>query len=253
MTEPGTGSDLAGISTRAVKDSDSYILNGSKTFITNGTLADALVVAAKTDPTAGAKGLSLFVVERDTPGFARSKPIKKIGYKAQDTTELYFENCRIATANLLGKEGAGFGYLAQELQQERLAHLAAARAERAAEITTAYVKERTAFGKPINKFQNTQFTLAECATRAQIMRTFIYTLILNHMQGKDILQEVSMAKYYVCETTQDIASKCLQLHGGYGYCEEYEISQIWTGLRMYTIVGGTSEIMKMLVARGLGL
>lgn len=255
MTEPGAGSDLAAMRTRAVKDGDHYVLNGSKTFISNGISADLVVVAAKTDPSAGAKGISLFVVERGTPGFERGKPIKKIGYHAQDTVELFFEDCRVPAENLLGKEGAGFVYLMKKLQQERLVcvQLAASEAERALELTINYVKERQLFGKSLSQFQNTQFVLAECASEVQIARTFVDTLILNHMQGKDILQEVSMAKYWVSEMSHRVSSKCLQLFGGYGYCTEYEISRTFLDTRLYSIFAGTSEVMKMLVGRGLGI
>lgn len=226
MTEPGAGSDVAAMRTRAVKDGDHYVLNGAKTFISNGHLADLVVVAAKTDPAAGAKGVSLFLVERGTPGFDRGKPIKKIGYRAQDTAELFFEDCRVPAENLLGEEGKGFVYLMKKLQQERLAciQMSLAQAERALELTIDYVKERQMFGKSLSQFQNTQFVLAECASEVQIARTFEDALILNHMQGKDILQEVSMGKYWVCEMAHRVASRCLQLFGGYGYCTEYEIS-----------------------------
>lgn len=256
MTEPGAGSDLSSMRTRAVKDGDTYILNGSKTFISNGILADLVVVAAKTDPTAGAKGISLFVVERDTPGFERgNQPFKKIGYHCQDTVELFFEDCRVPAANLLGEEGHGFAYLMKKLQQERLVcvQMSVSQAERAVGLTVEYVKERQMFGKSLNQFQNTQFVLAECASKVQIARTFTDTLILNHMQGKDILQEVSMGKYWICETAHQVASQCLQLFGGYGYCTEYEIAHIFTETRLQSIFAGTSEVMKMLVGRGLGL
>jgi len=255
MTEPDAGSDLAAMRTKAVKDGDHYVLNGTKTFISNGVLADLVVVAAKTDRAAGAKGISLFLVERGTPGFERSKPIKKIGYHAQDTAELFFEDCRVPAANLLGKENEGFIYLMKKLQQERLvcAQLAVSEAERALELAINYVKERQLFGKTLSQFQNTQFVLAECATEVQIARTFVDALILNHMQGKDILQEVSMAKYWVAEMAHRVSSKCLQLFGGYGYCTEYEISRTFLDTRLYSIFAGTSEVMKLLISRGLGL
>jgi Acyl-CoA dehydrogenases len=256
MTEPGAGSDLSAMRTRAVKDGDHYVLNGSKTFISNGILADLVVVAAKTDPTAGAKGISLFVVERDTPGFDRgNKSFKKIGYHCQDTVELFFEDCRVPAENLLGEEGKGFAYLMKKLQQERLVcvQMAISEAERALELAIDYVKERQLFGKTLGQFQNTQFVLAECASKVQIGRTFTDTLISNHMQGKNILQEVSMAKYWVCEMAHEVASQCLQMFGGYGYCTEYEISHIFVETRLQSIFAGTSEVMKMLVGRGLGL
>lgn len=255
MTEPGAGSDLASMRTRAIKQGGHYVINGAKTFISNGISADLVVLAAKTDPQAGAKGVSLFVVERGTPGFERGKPIKKIGYHPQDTVELFFEDCRVPAENLLGKEGAGFVYLMKKLQQERLvcSQMAISMAERALELTISYVQERQLFGKSLGQFQNTQFVLAECASEVQIGRTFTDALIMNHMQGKDILQEVSMAKYWVCEMAHRVASKCLQLYGGYGYCTEYEISRIFVDSRLHPIFAGTSEVMKMLVGRGLNL
>ncbi len=255
MTEPGAGSDLAAMRTRAIKDGDNYIINGSKTFISNGILADLVIVAAKTDPTAGAKGVSLLVVERGTPGFERGKQIHKVGLHAQDTAELFFEDCRVPDCNLLGGEGNGFRCLMQKLQQERLmvSLTAQASAERCLQLTLDYVNERIVFGKPVAKFQNTQFTLAEIASEIQVGRTYLDALILQHMAGKDVVQEVSMAKYWVCEMENRVASRCLQLFGGYGYCKEYEISRMWTDARIQTIYAGTSEVMKMIISRGLGL
>jgi acyl-CoA dehydrogenase len=255
MTEPGAGSDLAAMRTRAVRDGDSFILNGSKTFISNGILADLVVVAAKTDPQAGARGVSLLVVERDTPGFERSKPILKIGLHAQDTAQLFFEDCRIPASNLLGEEGHGFYYLMQKLQQERLvaAMINQAMAERCLQITLDYVKERQLFNQPLSKFQNTQFSLAELAAEIQIGRTFVDALIVQHMAHRDIVQEVSMAKYWICEMVNRAASRCLQLFGGYGYCSEYEIARLFVDARVQTIYAGTSEIMKVIISRGLGL
>ncbi|ADI02737.1 acyl-CoA dehydrogenase family protein [Syntrophothermus lipocalidus] len=255
MTEPGAGSDLAAMRTRAVKDGDHYILNGSKTFISNGILADLVVVAAKTDPAAGAKGVSLFLVERDTPGFIRSRQIPKIGLHAQDTAELFFEDCRVPASNLLGKEGNGFIYLMQKLQQERLlaAIVNVTLAERCLKLTLDYVKQRHLFGKPLSSFQNTQFVLAEIATEIQLARGFVDTLVLHHMAGKDVVQEVSMAKYWVCEMSHRVANRCVQLFGGYGYCTEYEISRLWADTRVQSIYAGTSEVMKLIIARGLGL
>ena len=255
MTEPGAGSDLAAMRTKAVKDGDCYVLNGSKTFISNGILADLIVVAAKTDPQAGVKGVSLFVVERGMPGFTRGKQIPKIGLHAQDTAELFFEDCRVPAANLLGKEGNGFVYLMQKLQQERLMAVVLNQvlAERCLQITIDYVKQRFAFGKPLAAFQNTQFVLAEIATEIQIGRSFTDALVLQHIAGNNIVQEVSMGKYWVCEMASRTANRCLQLFGGYGYCKEYEISRLWADTRVQTIYAGTSEIMKLLVSRGLGL
>lgn len=255
MTEPGAGSDLAAMRTTAIKDGKDYVLNGSKTFISNGILADLVVVAAKTNPSTGAKGISLFVVERDTLGFERGKQIPKIGMHCQDTAELFFDNCRVPAENLLGQEGKGFVYLMQKLQQERLmaAILNQALAERCLELTMNYVKERNIFGKPLSKYQNTQFTLAEIATEIQIGRTFVDALILQHMSNKNIVQEVSMAKYWICEMLNRTATQCLQLFGGYGYCQEYEISRLFVDARVQTIYAGTTEVMKLIISRGLGL
>ncbi|NPV91374.1 MAG: acyl-CoA dehydrogenase [Firmicutes bacterium] len=255
MTEPGTGSDLAAIRTRAVKDGDSYVLNGSKTFISNGILADLVVVAATMDPSAGPKGITLFVVERGMPGFGRGKRIPKVGLHAQDTAEMFFEDCRVPAANVLGGEGNGFRCLMQKLQQERLLCALGSQvsAERCLKITLDYVRQREIFGKPLASFQNTQFTLAEVASEIQVGRSFLDTLVLQHMAGRNVVQEVSMAKYWVCEMENRAASRCLQLFGGYGFCREYEISRLWADARVQTIYAGTSEVMKLIISRGLGL
>ncbi|MEA4924259.1 MAG: acyl-CoA dehydrogenase family protein [Syntrophomonadaceae bacterium] len=255
MTEPGAGSDLAAMRTRAVKDGDDYIINGSKTFISNGVLADLAIVAAKTDSSAGARGITLFVVEDGTPGFAKGKQILKVGLHAQDTAELFFEDCRVPAANILGGVGNGFKCLMQKLQQERImvSLVAQASAERCLALTLDYVKGRNIFGQPLSKFQNTQFTLAEIAAEIQVGRSFIDQLVLQHMAHKDVVQEVSMAKYWICEMENRVASRCLQLFGGYGYCKEYEISRMWTDARIQTIYAGTSEVMKLVISRGLGL
>ncbi|NPV90588.1 MAG: acyl-CoA dehydrogenase [Firmicutes bacterium] len=255
MTEPGAGSDLAAMRTRAVRDGEDYVINGSKTFISNGILADLVIVAAKTDPTSGPKGVSLFVVERGTPGFGRGRRIEKVGLHAQDTAELFFEDCRVPAANLLGGEGKGFQCLMKKLQQERLmvSLVAQASAERCLKLTIDYVKDRKIFGKPLAAFQNTQFTLAEVASEIQVGRSFLDTLVLRHMEGADVVKEVSMAKYWVCEMESRAASRCLQLFGGYGYCKEYEISRLWTDARVQTIYAGTSEVMKLIISRGLEL
>lgn len=255
MTEPGAGSDLAAMRAKAVKDGDEYIINGSKTFISNGILCDLAIVAAKTNPSAGARGITLFVVERGTPGFERGKQIKKVGLHAQDTAELFFEDCRVPASNMLGGEGNGFKCLMKKLQQERLmvSLTAQASAERCLQLTLDYVNERVIFGKPLAKFQNTQFTLAEIASEIQVGRSFLDALILQHMAGKDVVQEVSMAKFWICEMENRVAAKCLQLFGGYGFCKEYEISRMWTDARIQTIYAGTSEVMKLIISRGLGL
>lgn len=253
MTEPGTGSDLGAVRTKAVRDGDDYIINGSKTFISNGVLADVVIVVCRTGE--GYKGLSLIVVERGAPGFERSKPIPKIGLHPQDTATLYFEDCRVPAANLLGEEGDGWGQLMSKLQPERLCgcQLSTAMAERAVQLAVQYTQERTIFGKSLGSFQNTQFVLAECATKAQICRTFTDTLVVNYINGQDITQEVSMGKYWVCETAIEVASKCLQIFGGYGYCEEYEISRIYNDSRVFTILAGSTEVMKLIISRGIGV
>ncbi|MBP1761868.1 MAG: acyl-CoA dehydrogenase domain protein [Firmicutes bacterium] len=258
MTEPGAGSDLASMRATAVKDGDEYVLNGSKTFISNGILADLVVVAMKTDPKAGNKGITLFLVERDTPGFGRSKQIPKVGLHAQDTAELFFDNCRIPAANVLGGEkmvNQGFKCLMQKLQQERLmvALVNHASAERALDLTLQYVQERKLFGKALAQFQNTAFVLAEIATKLQLGRTFLDALVLQHAKHADVVKEVSMAKYWVGENENEVVAKCLQLYGGYGFCKEYEISRLFTDARVQTIYAGTSEVMKLIISRTMGL
>ena len=257
MTEPEAGSDLASIRTTAVRDGESWILNGQKTFISNGHLADLVVVAARTGgpEVSPHQAMSLFVVERNTPGFARGPLIKKIGLKAQDTAELFFDDCRIPAGNMLGVEGQGFIYLMQKLQQERLvcALGSQAAAERVLEITIDYVKERKLFGKPLSKFQNTQFVLADLASQITAGRCFVDQLIQNHIAGKDVIKETCMAKFWVCEMAMNAADRCLQLFGGYGYCTEYPISRFFVDGRIQTIYAGTSEVMKLIVSRYMGL
>ena len=256
MTEPGAGSDLQGIKMTAVKDGDSYVINGQKTFISNGLLADLVIVAAKTDPNADPPyaGLSLIVVERDAPGFERGKKIPKIGMKAQDTAELFFDDCRVPANNILGTEGSGFFQLMQKLQPERLvcAIGGQAMAEQCLDITIEYTQERQQFGRPIFKFQNTQFVLADMAAEVSVGRSYVDRLVQDHMAGKDIVTETCMGKLWVCEMANRVADRCLQLHGGYGYCEEYPISKFWTDGRIQTIFAGTSEVMRMIIARSLG-
>jgi acyl-CoA dehydrogenase len=256
MTEPGAGSDLQGIKTTAVKDGDSYVINGQKTFISNGLLADLVIVAAKTDPNADPPytGLSLIVVERDAPGFERGKKIPKIGMKAQDTAELFFDDCRVPSNNVLGTEGSGFFQLMQKLQPERLVCAVGgqAMAEQCLDITIEYTQERQQFGRPIFKFQNTQFVLADLAAEVSVGRSYVDRLVQDHMDGKDIVTETCMGKLWVCEMANRVADRCLQLHGGYGYCEEYPISKFWTDGRIQTIFAGTSEVMRMIISRSLG-
>ena len=257
MTEPEAGSDLASMKTTAVKKGNEWILNGQKTFISNGILADLLVVAAKTGgkDTPAHQALSLFLVERDAPGFSRGEPIKKIGLKAQDTAELFFDDCRIPEENILGVEGMGFIFLMQKLQQERLVCALASQAamERCLEITIDYAKDRKLFGKPLTKFQNTQFVIADMAAEISVGRSFVDDLIKNHLQGRDVVKETCMAKYWICETAKQVADRCLQLFGGYGYCTEYPVSRFYTDARIQTIYAGTSEVMKLIVARSMGL
>lgn len=257
MTEPGAGSDLASISTTAIKDGDSYVLNGQKTFISNGIQSDLIIVVAKTNPKADPahKGISLFLVESDMPGFSRGRKLNKVGMHSQDTAELVFENVKVPAANLLGEEGKGFYHLMKELQQERI--LSAVGAQVAAEdmlsMTIDYVKERTAFGQPISKFQNTQFKLAEMATHVQLGRTFLDDLIVKHMLGKDIQKEVSMAKWWISDNARKMAPECMQLHGGYGYMEEYKIARRYRDIAVVPIYAGSNEIMKTIIAKNLGL
>lgn len=257
MTEPEAGSDLAAMKTTARKDGKNWILNGQKTFISNGILADLVIVAAKISGSSVPphQSVSLFVVERGMKGFSRGEPLKKIGLKAQDTAELFFDDCIIPEENLVGVEGQGFIYLMQKLQQERLvcALGSQAAAERCLEMTIDYVKERKLFGKPLSKFQNTQFVLADLASEIAIGRSFVDDLIRNHMAGKDVVKETCMAKYWICETGKKIADKCLQLFGGYGYCTEYLISRFYVDARVQTIYAGTSEIMLLIVSRSMGL
>lgn len=257
MTEPGTGSDLAAVSTTAVKDGDYYIINGEKTFITNGYSADLVIVVCKTNPHANPphKGISLIVVEEGTPGFKKGKKLNKVGQHANDTSELIFEDVRVPKDNLLGEEGKGFYYLMEKLQQERLlcAIQSLASVQRMIDITISYVKERHAFGRSISKFQNTQFKIAEMQSEATIGRIFVDRLIEEHMAGKNIVNEVSMAKWWTTDLAQKVAIECMQLHGGYGYMEEYEIARRYRDVAVGSIYAGTNEIMKVIIAKNLGL
>jgi len=257
MTEPGTGSDLASLATTAVKDGDDYVINGSKTFISNGQLCDLVVVAAKTDPDpANAhRGISLFVVEANRKGFTKGKRLQKMGMDSQDTSELFFEDCRIPKANLLGGEGAGFMMLMQKLQQERLcvAIGAVAAAEQVVTDTIAYTKERKAFGKPISKFQNTQFKLVECLAKCEVGRAFIDKVVAEHVAGKYLVKECSMAKFWTTDMCQEVVDTCLQFFGGYGYMLEYPVTRAFMDSRVARIYAGTNEIMKVIVAKQIGL
>ncbi|KJE26375.1 hypothetical protein LG52_1754 [Geobacillus kaustophilus] len=257
MTEPGAGSDLANISTTAIKDGDYYIVNGQKTFITNGIHADLIIVACKTDPQAKPphRGISLLVVERDTPGFTRGRKLEKVGLHAQDTAELFFQDAKVPAYNLLGEEGKGFYYLMEKLQQERL--VVAIAAQTAAEVmfslTKQYVKQRSAFGKRVSEFQTVQFRLAEMATEIALGRTFVDRVIEEHMAGKQIVTEVSMAKWWITEMAKRVAAEAMQLHGGYGYMEEYEIARRYRDIPVSAIYAGTNEMMKTIIARQLDL
>ncbi|MCP3801576.1 acyl-CoA dehydrogenase family protein [Allokutzneria sp. A3M-2-11 16] len=255
MTEPGVGSDLQGITTTAVRDGDEYVINGSKTFISNGIHADLVIVVARTDRDAGHQGISLLVVERGTPGFERGRNLDKIGLKAQDTAELFFSDVRVPATNLLGQEGMGFIYLMQNLPRERLsiAVAAVAAAEHILEQTKQYCLERKAFGRPIGKFQNTRFELAEMATEVQIARVFVDRCITEHLSEQLTVEHAAMAKWWTTELQVKVVDRCLQLHGGYGYMMEYPIAKAYLDSRVQTIYGGTTEIMKEIVGRSMGL
>ncbi|MET8796520.1 acyl-CoA dehydrogenase family protein [Nocardia sp. NPDC004568] len=255
MTEPGTGSDLQGIKTRAVRDGDDWVLNGAKTFITNGINSDIVIVVAQTDPSAGALGFSLLVVERGMPGFERGRNLDKLGLKAQDTAELSFTDVRVPAANLLGEEGKGFIHLMQNLPQERLsiAVMAAAAMETCLDYTCQYVRDRKAFGKPIGALQNTRFVLAELATKATAVRVLVDRCITELNAGTLSAEDAAMAKWWSTEEQVDLIDRCLQLHGGYGYMREYPIAQAYLDARVQTIYGGTTEIMKEIIGRSLKL
>lgn len=251
MTEPGTGSDLQGITTRAVKHGDHYVLNGSKTFITNGINSDLVIVVAQTDPEKGAQGFSLLVVERGMAGFERGRQLDKIGLDAQDTAELSFTDVAVPAENLLGQEGMGFIYLMQNLPQERIsiAIMAAAGMESVLEQTLQYAKERKAFGRSIGSFQNSRFLLAELATEATVVRIMVDEFIKLHLAGKLTAEQAAMAKWYATEKQVYLNDRCLQLHGGYGYMREYPVARAYLDSRVQTIYGGTTEI----IGRGLGV
>ena len=253
MTEPAAGSDLQGIRTTAMRDGDHYVLNGSKTFITNGSHCDLVIVVAKTDPDKGAKGTSLFVVDTTMAGFSKGRRLKKVGMKAQDTGELFFDSVRVPAENLLGEENRGFAYLMSELPWERLqiAITAVAQMEAAIDWTSLYCRERRAFGKEIMQFQNTRFTLAEAMTEVQIARVFIDRCIELHIRGELDATAASMAKYWCTDLQCKVLDACLQLHGGYGYMWEYPIARAWADSRVARIYGGSNEIMKELIARQL--
>ncbi|TVS09748.1 MAG: acyl-CoA dehydrogenase [Gammaproteobacteria bacterium] len=253
MTEPGTGSDLANIKTSARLESDQYVIDGQKTFISNGQNADLILVVAKTDPAARAKGVSLIFVESSREGFARGQNLDKMGQHAADTSELFFDNVCVPVENRIGEENQGFKYLMQELPQERLiiAVTAAAAAQHAFDITLPYVRERQAFGRAIADFQNTRFKLAEMATELKVGWAFLDQCIATHLQGELSSSEASMAKLWLTEMLGRVVDQCVQLHGGYGYVNEYGICKAYVDARAHRIYGGTSEIMKELISRSL--
>ncbi|MGB0620764.1 MAG: acyl-CoA dehydrogenase family protein [Myxococcota bacterium] len=257
MTEPSTGSDLANVQTKAIRDGDHYVLNGAKTFISCGQNADLVIVVCKTDPDISPPhdGMSLLLVEAGTPGFEKGRNLKKLGLKGQDTSELSFSDCRVPVENLLGGEGRGFKMLMEQLQQERLcigiASMASSR--RSLEDTLDYVKERTAFGKPIGTFQNTQFKLAEMKSEIEIGQAFVDKLLVAHVNGEEIVEEVSMAKWWASDLQKKVAGECLQLFGGYGFMDEYPISRDVADAAVQSIYAGSNEIMKVIIAKRMGL
>ncbi|MBN8510220.1 MAG: acyl-CoA dehydrogenase family protein [Burkholderiales bacterium] len=258
MSEPAAGSDLQGVKTTAVRKGDRYLLNGSKTFITNGWHADLVIVVAKTDPEAGAKGTSLLLVERGMAGFERGKRLKKVGLKAQDTSELFFQDVKVPAENLLGgpaMEGRGFICLMEQLPWERLqiAIGAVAAMQAAIDLTIAYVKERKVFGQPVGAYQNTRYRLAELQSEAQVARVFVDKCIELEVAGKLDSATASMAKYWCSDLQNKVVDECVQLHGGYGYMWEYPVARAWADARVQRIYGGTNEIMKELISRSIGL
>jgi alkylation response protein AidB-like acyl-CoA dehydrogenase len=255
LSEPGAGSDLRAISTTARREGDQWVVDGSKTFITNGILADLVVVACKTDPQAGHKGISLIVVERGAEGFERGRKLDKVGMKAQDTAELFFHQVRVPAENLIGQEGRGFYHMMQNLPTERLAIAVSslAAAERAFEITLEYAKSRTAFGQPIGSFQANRFALADVRAKLNAARGYVDGCIMALVDGHLTADDAAAAKYWTSETSWQVIDRCLQLFGGYGYVNEYEIARIWRDNRVQRVFGGTSEIMQEIVGRSLGL
>lgn len=251
MTEPGAGSDLQGMKTTAEDKGDHYLVNGSKTFITNGYLCDVAVVAVKTDPTLGAKGISLLLMEANADGFTKGKPFEKVGLHAQDTCELFFDNVKVPKENLIGQEGAGFKYLMTQLKQERLivAIGAIGSAQYCLNETIRYVKERKAFRQPVAAFQNTRFKIAQMASEIAMGHAFVDSLVMLHNDGKLDAATASMAKLNLTELQCRVADECVQLHGGYGYIWEYGVARSWADARVQRIYAGTNEIMKELIAR----
>lgn len=255
MSEPGAGSDLQGLKTTARRDGDDWILNGSKIFITNGILSDWVLVVARTDPEAGARGFSLLAVERGMPGFERGRNLDKVGLKAQDTAELFFEDVRVPAANLVGTEGHGFFHLMNNLPQERLsiAAVAVAASRLVLDTTIQYCKDRTAFGRPIGSFQHNRFVLAEMETEVSIAEVFLEKAILEHNAGRFTVEDAAKAKWWTTELQKRVVDQCVQLHGGYGYMLEYPVAKAYVNSRVQTIYGGTTEIMKEIIGRSLGV
>ena len=253
MTEPGAGSDVQGIRTTAVRDGDEWVLNGSKIFITNGIVGDLIVLVTKTDPALKAKGVSLFLVDTSLPGYRKSRNMKKLGNKAQDTAELFFDNVRVPASSMLGEEHGGWKVLMSELVQERIlvAVRAASTCEAALEATIRYVKDRKAFGQPVFDFQNTRFQLANCATKTQALRIFTDRCIELHTRGELDMHTAAMAKLYSTEVQDEVLDACLQLHGGNGYMWEYPIARMWADARVHRIYAGTNEIMREIIGRAL--
>ncbi len=255
MTEPGTGSDLAGIRTRAIRSDGDYVIDGAKTFITNGINADLVITAVKTDPSQRHRGLSVFVVERDTPGFARGRNLEKVGMHSQDTAELFFDAARVPAANRLGEEGQGFAYLVSNLAQERLsiAILGVGVAEAALQVTLAYVKERQAFGRPIGSFQVSRHKLAECRAEIDCVQAFVDQCTRELCDGTLTPERAASVKLLATELQGTVTDRCVQLHGGYGYMTEYAVGRMYADARVTRIYGGANEIMKEIIGRGLGV
>jgi len=255
FTEPNAGSDLAAIRTKAVRNGDYYVINGQKTFITNGTFADIIITACKTDAPDKSRAITLIAVEADSPGFHRGRQLEKMGRHMQDTAELFYEDCRVPAGNLLGQEGQGFKYMMESLDRERLEVCVKcqAMAEECFKEGLNYAKTRQAFGRPVAEFQHNAFKLAEMATEVELGRTFLNTLIEEFNRGENINVKVSMAKAWLGEMVNRVAYQALQLHGGYGYCEEYRICRLYRDVRVLSIFAGTTEIMKLIIAKKLGL
>jgi len=255
ITEPDAGSDVAGIKTRAVRDGDDYVINGSKTYITNGHRADVIVLVTKTDSDAGYDGFSLFVVDKDSPGFHVSRKLEKLGMHSSDTAELSFEDVRVPAENLVGEEGKGFYHIMWELQGERLIGAAGSvsGAQRVFDQTLGYAKERNAFGRPIGRFQAIRHKFAEMATKIEAARQMVYTTAWRVQNGEYPVREISMAKLYASRIAVEVCDECIQIHGGYGYMKEYHVERAWRDMRLNRIGAGTDEIMLEVIGRSYGL